>query len=172
MADLRKLGKRGSYRLGASRPASRRDANGGRGRLGRSPHRVTFGPQRSRAGGWWLAAVVAGTVVIAVTAQAGLWFVPFIAGLITGIAVRRLDRRLRHALPAVIVVAAAGWGVPLVWQAVRGEPTGATARVIAALAGLPPHAVFGVVFTLLVASLQAVVGLWLGHAATPRAQSR
>jgi hypothetical protein len=72
----------------------------------------------------------------------------------------------------MLVMAAAGWGIPLLWQAVRGQPAGATARVVAALAGLPPHATVGVVVTLLVAGLQAVVGLWLGRAVTPRAQLR
>ena len=69
-------------------------------------------------------------------------------------------------------MAGVGWGMPLQWQIIRGEPDGATARVIAALAGLPSHAVFGVVFTLLVAGVQAAVGLWLGRAVTPHAQSR
>jgi hypothetical protein len=62
--------------------------------------------------------------------------------------------------------------VPLLWQAFRGEPVGATARVIAALGGLPPHAAFGVVVTLVVACLQAAAGLWLGRALTPRARPR
>ncbi|HEY2518782.1 MAG TPA: hypothetical protein VGJ19_01630 [Streptosporangiaceae bacterium] len=146
MADLRRLGKRGSYRLGSS---------------------------RDQVGPWpWLAVVLAGTLVIAGAAELGLWFVPFLAGLAVGLLLARPGWRLRHTLPAVLVMALLGWGVPLYWPAVvQGQPAGATARVIAALAGVPPHAVFGVVFTLLVAVLQAVVGLWLGRALTPRAQS-
>lgn len=115
---------------------------------------------------------MAGAVVIAVTAEYGLWFTPFVAGLVTGVAAPRAGWRVRHALPAVIVMAGVGWGMPLLWQIIRGEPDGATARVIAALAGLPPHAIFGVVFTLLVAGVQAAVGLWLGRAVTPHTQSR
>jgi hypothetical protein len=81
--------------------------------------------------------------------------------------------RLRHTLLAVLVMAVLGWGVPLYWPAVvEGQPAGATARVIAALAGVPPHAVVGVLVTLLVAVLQAVVGLWLGRALTPHKLSR
>ena len=146
MADLRRLGKRGSYRLGSS---------------------------RDRVGsGWWLVIVLAGTLVIAGGAELGLWFVPFVVGLAVGL-LARPGWRLRHTLPAVLVMALLGWGVPLYWPAVvQGQPVGATARVIAALAGVPPHAVFGVVFTLLVGVLQAVVGLWLGRALTPRAPSR
>ena len=69
-------------------------------------------------------------------------------------------------------MATVGWGAPLLWPAIRGAPAGATARIIAALAGLPPHAAIGVVFTVLVPCLQAVVGLWLGRAITPHAEVR
>ncbi len=111
---------------------------------------------------------MAGAAVVAVAAEAGLWFMPFAVGLAAGLVAARAGWRARRALAAVLVMAAAGWGVPLVWQAVRGEPVGATAQVIAALGGLPPHAAFGVVFALLVAVLQAAVGLWLGRALAPR----
>lgn len=147
MSDLRRLGKRGSYRLGS-----------GRDRV--DPW-------------WWLLVVLAGALVIAGGAEIGLWFVPFLAGLAVGLFLAGRDWRLRHTLPAVLVMALLGWGVPLYWPAVvQGQPAGATARVIAALVGVPPHAVFGVVFTLLVAVLQAVIGLWLGRAATPQGHSR
>ncbi len=178
MAELRKLGKKGSYRLGSlagGRPAGAPPPRSPRrlGQLGRAPHGPMFGPPRAQVRfGWWLAVVVAGAVVIAVTAEFGLWFVPFVAGLVTGLAAPRAGWRLRHTVPAVLVMAAVGWGAPLLWQAVRGAPAGATARVIAALAGLPPHAVIGVVFTLLVAALQAVVGRWLGYAVTGGSSSR
>ena len=120
------------------------------------------------AGGWL--SCVAGAVAIAVTADFGLWFVPFVAGLVTGLGAQRAGWRLRHTVPAVLVMAAAGWGAPLLWQAVRGAPVGATARVVAALAGLPPHAMIGVVFTLLIAALQAVrrpVARLCGHGGFP-----
>jgi hypothetical protein len=147
MADLRRLGKRGSYRLGSSHE-------------GVSP-------------GSWLLTVLAGTLIIAGAAEIGLWFVPFLAGLAVGLLLARAGWRLRHTFSAVLVMALLGWGLPLYWPAVvAGQPAGATARVIAALAGVPPHAVFGVVFTLLVGVLQAVVGLWLGRALSPRAPSR
>jgi hypothetical protein len=177
VADLRKLGKRGSYRLGflagrlggAPPPRSPRRL----GQLGRASHGLTFGPPRAQVRfGWWLAVVLAGAVAIAVTADFGLWFVPFVAGLVTGLGAQRAGWRLRHTVPAVLVMAAAGWGAPLLWQAVRGAPVGATARVVAALAGLPPHAMIGVVLTLLIAALQAAVGLWLGCAVMGISSSR
>jgi hypothetical protein len=178
VADLRKLGKKGSYQLGSlaggrlgGAPAPRSPRR--LGQLGRAPHGPTFGPPRAQVRfGWWLAVVVAGAVVIAVTAEFGLWFVPFVAGLVTGLAAPRAGWRLRHTVPAVLVMAAAGWGAPLLWQSVRGAPAGATARVVAALAGLPPRAMIGVAFTLLIAALQAAVGLWLGCAVMGISSSR
>ena len=178
MADLRRLGKKGSYRLGSLAGGRRGGTPPPRsprrlGQLGRAPHGRTFGPPQPQVQfGWWLAVVVIGAVVIAVTAEFGLWFVPFVAGLVTGLAAPRAGWRLRHTGPAVLVMAAAGWGVLLLWQAVRGAPAGATARVVAALAGLPPHAIVGVVFTLLIAASQAVVGLWLGRAVRPSGDGR
>ena len=164
MADLRRLGKRGSYRLGGQ-------LGGGRGGLG-GP--ASFGSRQSRIDPWWwLAIVLAGALVIAVTAELGVWVVPFLAGLALGLIAPRRSWRLRHTLPAVVAMALIGWGVPLYWLAlVQDQPAGATARVIAALAGLPPYAFTGVLVTLLVAVLQAIAGLWLGRALTPRGHSR
>lgn len=178
MADLRKLGQLGSYRLGTRRRGGKGWArwSGRPGQAGPAPRALrgaAFGPPRARARfGRWLAAVTAGAVVIAAAAEFGLWFVPFIVGLLTGVAARRAGWLLWYALAGVLVMAMAGWGIPLLWQAVRGQPAGAAARVIAALAGLPPHAAVGVVVTLLVAGLQAVVGLWLGRAVTAGSRSR
>jgi hypothetical protein len=122
---------------------------------------------------WWLVVVLAGALIIAVTAELGWWFVPFLAGLAVGLIAPRWDWRLRHTVPAVLVMTLVGWGAPLYWPAVvQNQPVGATARVIAALAGLPAYAFTGVLVTLLVAVLQAVVGLWLGRALTPRALAR
>jgi hypothetical protein len=122
---------------------------------------------------WWLTVVLAGTLIIAVTAELGWWFVPFLAGLAVGLIAPRWDWRLRHTVPAVLIMTLVGWGAPLYWPAVvQGQPVGATARVIAALAGLPAYAFNGILVTLLVAVLQAVVGLWLGLALTPRALGR
>jgi hypothetical protein len=75
-------------------------------------------------------------------------------------------------LPAVAAMAVLGWTIPLVWQSLRGEPVGATARVVAALAGLPPHAAIAIAAMLLVALIEAVTGLWLGRAFAPRRLER
>ena len=131
MADLRRLGKRGSYRLGGQ-------LGGGHGGRGGRGGPASFGSRQSRISPWWwLAIVLAGALVIAVTAELGLWFIPFLAGLAMGLIAPRRGWRLRHTLPAVLVMTLIGWGVPLYWLAlVQGQPAGATARVIAALAGV------------------------------------
>ena len=106
--------------------------------------------------------------MIAGAAALGWWFVPFLAGLAGGAAARYGRWRKRAAVPAAVVVAAAGWALPLAWLAAEGRPVGATARVVAALAGLPPHAAVAIAVTLLVAVLQALAGLWVGWSLMPR----
>jgi hypothetical protein len=103
-------------------------------------------------------------LVAAVTAQLGLWFVPFVAGAAAGI----VSRWWRGSVLAAVAGAVAGWGLPLWILALRGYPSGATARTIAAFAGLPPYAFVTVVVALLLAFLQALVGAWLARALTPR----
>jgi hypothetical protein len=110
---------------------------------------------------------VAGVLLIAAGALQGLWFLPFLAGLATGVAARHGHLRLRVTLPAAAAMAAAGWGAALWWLVLRGLPDGAVAREVAALAGLPPYAAVTVVAVLLVAVIQALAGLWLGRALAP-----
>jgi hypothetical protein len=116
----------------------------------------------------WLLGGLAAAVLIALGAAAGWWFLPFVAGLAAGAAARYGRWRVRVALPATALVAAIGWAIPLGWQALHGAPVSATARVVAALAGLPPHAVVAIAATLVVAALQALAGLWLTWALIPR----
>jgi hypothetical protein len=104
-------------------------------------------------------------VVVALTAQAGLWWVPFLAGVAAGLL--PADRGWRVVLAAA-AGAVLGWGLPLWILSLRGYPAGATARVIAALAGIPPYAVVTVVVALLLAFLQAIAGAWLARALVPR----
>ena len=162
MADLRRLGKRGSYRLG---------------RLGTPPaprtpwpaaHYPSFAPRRRGPAAAWLLACLAATVIVAAGALAGWWFLPFLAGLAAGLAVRFGRLRLRTALAAAVGVAAAGWGAALAWLTLRdGLPEVAVGRSIAALAGLPASAAAAIAATLLVAVIQAATGLWLGRALAP-----
>jgi hypothetical protein len=161
VTDVKRLGKRGSYRLGRLRVQGTVRAAPPvplRPRFRRPEHRGSaFG---------WVLAVVAGTAVIAGGAAAGLWFVPLVAGVAAGLASR--GWRWRVVVITVSGMALAGWGLPLWWQAWSGAPVGGTARVIAALLGLPPHAAAGVLAALLIAVVQALAGLWLGRALTAR----
>jgi hypothetical protein len=119
------------------------------------------GAARGRHGRITVAGVlVVAAVVIAVGAAVGLWYLPFIAGLGIGFAVRG---RARVVLPAVAVAAMTGWAMPLLWMAGTGAPIATTAVVIAALAGLPGSAALTLAATMLVAAIQALAGGWLGR---------
>ncbi len=161
-ANPRRLGKPGSYRLGsmAGPPPPRRILS--------SPRYPAWTPGRRGPALLWLVAWLAGAAILAVGALAGLWYLPFVAGLAAGLAARFGRLRLRVSLPAVILVAAAGWAAALAWLMLRdGLPERSVARTIAALGGLPAHSTVGIAVTLLVAAVQAVAGLWLGRALAP-----
>ncbi len=111
-----------------------------------------------------LATFVVVALVVAATAAVGLWFVPFVAGVAAGL----LSLRQPRVVAAAVAGAVAGWALPLWILALRGLPAGATARAIAALAGIPPYAAVAVVVTLLLAALQALGGAWLARALAPR----
>jgi len=162
MADPRRLGRRGSYRLG------RMGAPSALSTPRPAVHYPTWTPRRRGPVILWALACAAGAVVVAAGALAGWWFLPFLAGLGTGLAARYGRLPLRATLPAAVAVASAGWGAALAWLALRdGLPEMSVARSIAALAGLPASAAVAIAVTLLVAALQAVVGLWLGRALAP-----
>jgi hypothetical protein len=162
-AEFRRLGKRGSYRLGQLR------AQG----IATVERPVPFQPQFIRPyHRWpalvWLLGLLAGSLLIVGGAAAGWWFAPFLVGVLAGLANWIGAWCLRVALPAVAVMAAAGWGAPLAWAEVRGQHDGAAARVIAAAIGLPASAAITIAVTALVAVAQVLAGYWLGRALTPR----
>jgi hypothetical protein len=159
IADLKRLGKRNAYRLGALRSQGISEV------APPPPFRPSFTRPRHRGPlSLWLLGCAAGAGIILAGAIAGLWFMPFIVGLLAGLVSRIGSWRWRVLLLAAAAMAVAGWGIPLWWPAVRGQPAGATARVIAALAGLPPHAATAIGVTLLIGVVQALVGSWLGRA--------
>jgi hypothetical protein len=97
-------------------------------------------------------------------AELGLWFTPFVLGAV----ITAFRPRSRALVLTVAAGAVAGWAAA-VWQmALEGLPAGATARSIAALAGLPPYAGVTIAVTLLLAALQALAGSWLARAVLPR----
>jgi hypothetical protein len=161
-AEFRRLGKRGSYRLGQLR------AQG----VGEMERPVPLQPQFVRVDHrWpasvWLVAMLAGAIVIAGAAKVGWWFAPFVVGALAGVANFIGAWRARVAVPAIVVVAVLGWGLPLAWAELHGRRYGALARLVSASLGLPASAVDGFAVTVLLAVVQAVVGFWLGRALTP-----
>jgi hypothetical protein len=159
MDDPKRLGKRGSYRFGELRPPDRS------AKRPPAPHAPSFRPRRSPGSVvWWLAVCAAAAALLGLGAAYGLWFLPFVAGIAAGAG----PWRARPALGLVVLAVAVGWGAALWWPALSGAPVGATARTVAALAGLPSHAWVGVAGTLLVGAGQAVVAFWLARAVTYR----
>jgi hypothetical protein len=112
----------------------------------------------------------------ALGAYLGAWWVPFPVGVAVG-AIGALGaasagaagRPRRGGVLAATAGAVLGWALPLWVMALSSLPVGATARVIAALAGLPPYAGVAVAVTLLLAALQVLAGAWLARAVLPGA---
>jgi hypothetical protein len=159
MNDPRRLGRKGAYRLGelksAAKPAPR----------ARARHQPSFGARRPRGSlTRWLAVFAVTAALLGLGAAFGLWFLPFVAGILAGVA----PWRLRSALSLVVLAVCVGWGAALAWPALFGAPVGATARAVAALAGLPPYAGVGVTATLLIGVVQAVAAVWLARTLTYR----
>ena len=162
MADPRRLGKRGAYRLGELRTTGSWPERGPK-RPPAASHRSGRGDRAARC--WPLLVGCAATAaLLGLGAGLGWWFLPFAAGIVAGAG----PWRTLPALGLVVLAVVVGWGAALWWPALSGAPAGATARVIAALAGLPPHAAVGVAATLLIGILQAVVAFWLARAVTYR----
>jgi hypothetical protein len=136
-----------------------------------------------------LAVFVVAAAATALGAWLGVWWVPFLVGLAAGALGRVRTRNPPRAraprapapraraprtpaprtpaprggvLPAV-AGAILGWAIPIWALALDGQPVGATARVIAGLAGLPPYAGVTVTVVLLLAALQVLVGAWLAR---------
>jgi len=120
------------------------------------------------------AVLVTAAAACAVGAWLGAWWVPFVTGLSAGaLGPGAFWAGFRDAggprpRRGLVLTAAAGavlgWLLVLWLLALDGQPAGATARTVAALAGLPPYAVVAVAVTLLLAALQVLAGAWLARA--------
>jgi hypothetical protein len=99
---------------------------------------------------------------------AGAWFLPYAAGLLAGFVTGAGSWRLRVTLAAVTTAAIVGWGVPLGWPALHGQPSAGPARAVAVLTGRPTSPLAGLAASLLVAVVQALTGAWLGRVFSPR----
>jgi len=162
-SEADRLGKRGSYRLGGLGPSAPERPGPPR------PYEMTF--LRPLHQGWvggWVLAALAGIALVAAGALFALWFMPFLIGLATGVAMRWGGWGLRVTVPAVLVMTCGGWGLALGILAARGQAVGSTAQTIALVAGLPEMAVLTIGLTLGVSAVQGLAGLWLGRALVPR----
>jgi hypothetical protein len=119
--------------------------------------------------------VVAGACC-AVGAWLGAWWVPFVAGLGAGVLGTGAfgpggPRPRRGCVLPAAAGAAGGWLIVLWALALDGQPAGATARAIAAFAGLPPYAWVAVLAVALLATAQVLAGAWLARAVIPESGS-
>ena len=117
-----------------------------------SPKGPSTTRQRCRRAAVPLGGGTLAVIIITIGAFVGWWFLPFAAGLVIGLAGRH--RSLRSVLATAVAAAVTGWAIPLVWQAAHGEPVAATARAVAAVAGLPASAWLTLGVTLLVSAVQ------------------
>jgi hypothetical protein len=162
-SEADRLGKRGSYRLGGLGPAAPDRPGPPR------PYQVSFlRPQHRGSVTAWVLAALACVALIAGGALVGVWFLPFLVGLATGLVVRWGWWRLRVTVPAVLVMTCAGWGLALGMMVASGQAVGPTARTIALVAGFDGTGALAIALTLGVSALQGVAGLWLGRALAPR----
>jgi hypothetical protein len=160
MTDLKRLGRRGAYGLGQL-------GTQGLGPEPPAPFQPRFvRPDHRWPASVWLLGLLAGALINAGAAAVGWWFMPFIIGLLAGLANHVGRWPTQVALPAVVLPSAAGWLVPLLWSVLHGARAGAVARN-AALLGLPGNAAVAGLLTVLIAVVQGMTGYWLGRALTP-----
>lgn len=107
---------------------------------------------------------VGGAALIWGGALLGIWFGPLIVGVLAGACFQWTRVSVTLALGAACAAAIGGWSVPFVVRAGQGQPVAATAREVAALAGLPAYAAIVISLMLVVAVLQASAGFWVGWA--------
>jgi hypothetical protein len=103
-------------------------------------------------------AAVGGAMLIVAGLLLGLWWAGVLAGLALGWWLRG-----REVAATAAVAGLLGWGLPLLADAMVGQPVGRTAHVLGVIIGVPSAAV-GVGVTLLVSMLFCLVGAWFSSA--------
>jgi hypothetical protein len=122
-------------------------------------------PRADRTRAWPLIpAVAAAAVLVAAATAAGLWSGPLVVGIALTCFAASRHYRVGPAVACAGPAGLVGWAAFLLWRAIDGQPVAATARTAAALAGLPLPGWLVIAVTLLLATLQAVLGGWLGAA--------
>ncbi len=102
---------------------------------------------------------VAVVILAAVGVDFGVWWAPFIAGVVIGIT----DPRARVALPTGAGIGLLMWGYPLAAAQIR-VGLAPTAQSLAAIMGFGHQSAIPIVLTCLVGTLLGLTGAWLGSA--------
>lgn len=110
-------------------------------------------------------ATIVGTLLVALGALLGLWWMVAPVGILAGL----LVAGARNAVAAGGLAALLGWGLPLAWQAVvMGQRVSDQASVVGAILGLGANqGVLVILLTLLIAVALGVAGAWVGAALRP-----
>lgn len=110
-------------------------------------------------------ATIVGTLLVALGALLGLWWMAAPVGILAGL----LVAGARNAVAAGGLAALLGWGLPLAWQAVvMGQRVSDQASVVGAILGLGANqGVLVILLTLLIAVALGVAGAWVGAALRP-----
>ena len=98
-------------------------------------------------------------VLAAVGVDLGVWWAPFIAGVVIGIT----DPRARVALPTGAGIGLLMWGYPLAAAHIKVGLAPA-AQSLAAIMGFGHEAAIPIVLTCVVGLLLGLTGAWLGSA--------
>lgn len=106
-----------------------------------------------------VASLFVASAVAAVAVMVGVWWAPFVVGLVIGIAFPRA----RVAIPAGAVAGFLAWGVPLVADQILYGLRPA-AEGLGAILGFGRQAAIPVILTCLVGLLLGLSGAWLGSA--------
>jgi len=110
-------------------------------------------------------ATIVGTLLAALGALTGLWWMVAPVGVLAGL----LVVGARNAMAVGGLAAGVGWGLPLAWQAVvMGQRVSDQASVVGAILGLGANqGVLVILLTLLIAVALGVAGAWVGAALRP-----
>jgi hypothetical protein len=105
-------------------------------------------------------AAIVGAAAIGLGSRLGMWYAPWVVGLLWGLVARRTGRALIAGWIMVIL----GYGGMLVALA-TSSPVVAAARIVAEIMGFGPEPSLVLVVTLVLGLLLVTTGTWAGLAA-------
>jgi hypothetical protein len=109
---------------------------------------------------WWIGTVVLFPILATVGVMLGLWWAPFVFGLVFGV----IQPRARIAIPIGALIGLLAWAIPLAGAQSR-YGIDSTAESLAAIMGFGRQEAIPITLTLVVGLLLGLTGTWVGSAA-------